>query len=350
MDDLGWLATGSDVNQLVTILERSPTRNIEWASSQGLQFHTAEMKAVLFTCRRGSEKHLRPNLTAMIWVGDRVVWFHTHAICWLDIWMDEHLTFKEQHNRCMKKSWAADARLRTHTETYGCVPGRVRALQAAYFQAIAIYGCKLWWGTTDVGRQDNLQLQLNRQATSILGMLPMTLCGALIGKYRLTHVLVILDSRQLWLAGRLPDTCGSKLKALHSNPSCNALICRVVKKEHEEGRITKGINWPAPGEESVVRTPILNNATAVNNTFLCLSREKEDEIGATVWMWLVLAAVLNLHFGSGSGWESNSRQICGLGQFYTQTVNSGTVGWTTPNPSELGGLSVGCPAGPSVHS
>jgi len=40
----------------------------------------------------------------------------------------------------------------------------------------------------------------------------------------------------------------------------------------------------------------------------------------------------------------------GLGRQYTRTVNSGTVRWTFHNPSELGGLSAGCPAGPSVDS
>ena len=45
--------------------------------------------------------------------------------------MDAHLTFKEHHNRCMKKAREADARLRTLTKTYGVVPESVRAIQMA---------------------------------------------------------------------------------------------------------------------------------------------------------------------------------------------------------------------------
>jgi hypothetical protein len=39
-------------------------------------------------------------------------------------------------------------------------------------------------------------------------------------------------------------------------------MCRVVKEEHEHGRTAKGVKWLAPGEESVVRNPILDDTTA----------------------------------------------------------------------------------------
>jgi hypothetical protein len=45
--------------------------------------------------------------------------------------MEAHPTFKEQHNRCMKKARAAEARLRTFTKTYGIVPESLRAVQVA---------------------------------------------------------------------------------------------------------------------------------------------------------------------------------------------------------------------------
>jgi len=64
----------------------------------------------------------------------------------------------------------------------------------------------------------------------------------------------------------------------------------------------------------------------------------------------VLAMVLDHCFGSGSLSELNCHQIGGLGCQYTRTVNSGTVQWLSPNPSELGGLSAGRPAGSSKHS
>jgi hypothetical protein len=63
---------------------------------------------------------------------------------------------------------------------------------------------------------------------------------------------------------------------------------------------------------------------------------------------LVLATVLERHFGSGSGSEPTRCQIGGPGCQHTPTVNSGTVRCKSPNPSWLGGLSAGRPAGPAV--
>jgi len=65
---------------------------------------------------------------------------------------------------------------------------------------------------------------------------------------------------------------------------------------------------------------------------------------------VVLATVLDRRFGSGYGSEPTRFQIAGPGRQYTRTINSGTVRWTSQNPSQLGGLSAGCPAGRSVDS
>jgi hypothetical protein len=98
VDDLGWVATGSDVNQVVTILERCAEKSMEWASRRGLQFNTAKMEAALITRRQGHKKHLWPNLTSKIRVGDSFVRFNRQATPWLHVWMDTHLTLKEHHN------------------------------------------------------------------------------------------------------------------------------------------------------------------------------------------------------------------------------------------------------------
>jgi len=78
----------------------------------------------------------------------------------------------------------------------------------------------------------------------------------------LTPTPVILDSRQQRFTARLANACSNNLKELHRNPASGAPICRVVKKEHEHGRTTELMNWPAPGEEPEVRTTILNDTTA----------------------------------------------------------------------------------------
>ena len=45
------------------------------------------------------------------------------------------------------------------------------------------------------------------------------------------------------------------------------------------------MSWPAPGEESVVRTVILDDATAAKRAVKRWAREKEAKVGAGVWMW-----------------------------------------------------------------
>jgi len=65
---------------------------------------------------------------------------------------------------------------------------------------------------------------------------------------------------------------------------------------------------------------------------------------------VVLAMVPDLHFTSGSRSKSISFLIGGPSCRSTRTVNSDTVRWQTPNPSEWGGLSAGRPAGPSIDS
>jgi len=66
VDDLWWVATGSNANQVVTILERSSSYSVEWASRCGLQFNTATTEAALFTRTQGNRKHLRPKLATKI--------------------------------------------------------------------------------------------------------------------------------------------------------------------------------------------------------------------------------------------------------------------------------------------
>ena len=61
----------------------------------------------MYSRRWGHRKHLRPKLTAKICVGNWIIRFNAQATCWLGVWMDAQLMFKEQHNRCMKKARAA---------------------------------------------------------------------------------------------------------------------------------------------------------------------------------------------------------------------------------------------------
>jgi len=131
LDYLGWVAHESDVNQVVTIHEKCAAKSIEWANREVLQFNTAKMEAALFTLRPGHKIYLRPKLTPKITVGDWLIRFNKQTTRWLGVWIDAHLMFKDQHNRCMKKAMAVKARLRTITKLYGIAPETIRAVQVA---------------------------------------------------------------------------------------------------------------------------------------------------------------------------------------------------------------------------
>jgi hypothetical protein len=155
----------------------------------------------------------------------------------------------------------------------------------ACVQVVALYGSELWWDPREVGRGEDLQVFLNRQSRSILGALRHTLQGELMREQGLTPALVNLDSRQQRFTARLAHACSCKRKELHHNPSSGAPIWKAIRYEHEHGRTTEGTDWPPPGVESVVRTTILDDATAVKSAAQRWAREKEAKIGAGVWMW-----------------------------------------------------------------
>jgi hypothetical protein len=230
VDALGWIGTRKDVNQVVRKLEACAAERIEWASRRDLQFDTAKTEVALFTRRRGHHKHLRPTLTAKMKVGDGFVRVNKEATRWLGVWMDAHLMFKEHHNPCRNKARGAEARLRVLTRMHGIVQERVRAVQIACVQAVTPYVREIWWDPKEIGRREDLQLLLNRQARSTLGALPTMSLGPLMRKSGLTLALVALNSRQQRFAARLTSACeGSKHKKRYFHPMSGAPICRVIK-------------------------------------------------------------------------------------------------------------------------
>jgi hypothetical protein len=68
VDDLGWVATRTDVHNVVSILERCAAMGIDLASRRGLQFATAKTEAAMFTFGWGHRKYLRPTMAARIGV------------------------------------------------------------------------------------------------------------------------------------------------------------------------------------------------------------------------------------------------------------------------------------------
>jgi len=79
VENLGWVATRNDVDQVVEKLETCAAQIIEWPSRRNLLFDTTKTEAALFTCRRGQKTHLRPKLTAKIKVGNGFARFNKEA-------------------------------------------------------------------------------------------------------------------------------------------------------------------------------------------------------------------------------------------------------------------------------
>jgi len=223
----------------------------------------------------------------MIQVGNGFIWFNKQATRWLGVWMVAHLTFKEHQNRCLKKARAAEARLRSLSNTYVVVQESVRAVTVACIQAVTWYGSEPWRDPNEVGRRHYLQLLLKRQARSVLGMLPTTSRVALLRKSGLTPAPVILVSRQQRFAVRLANACSRKLNELNQDPSSSTPICRVVRTDHKHGWTPKGMSWPAPGKEPVVKTIILVDKSIAKGAARSWAREKKVKVGPRVWMWWI---------------------------------------------------------------
>jgi len=115
VDDVGLMVTGGKVSQVFIKLESCARESIHSVEMGELGLATAQTEAALLTHRGGHKKHRRPKLTAKILVGNSFVRFNNEATRWLGVWMAAHLTFKEHHDRCMKKARAAEARLRSLT-------------------------------------------------------------------------------------------------------------------------------------------------------------------------------------------------------------------------------------------
>jgi hypothetical protein len=98
----------------------------------------------------------------------------------------------------------------------------------------------------------------------------------------LTLAPMTLDSRQQQFAARLENACISKRKELYTNPASGVPICRVDRTEHEHGRTTEGMNWPAPGQDPEVRTTILDDTAAAKSAVPGWARDEEAKIGAGV--------------------------------------------------------------------
>jgi hypothetical protein len=61
VDDVGWVVTGNNYNQVITKLEACTRVSIDCVEGRKLEFATIKTEAALFTHKRGHKNHLCPN-------------------------------------------------------------------------------------------------------------------------------------------------------------------------------------------------------------------------------------------------------------------------------------------------
>lgn len=84
IDDLGFIASGSLVKEIVKALEKIAKEVIEWGRLNAITYNTSKTEAVLFH-RQRLNKQLRK---AKIKIGNEKISFNKEATRWLGVWLD----------------------------------------------------------------------------------------------------------------------------------------------------------------------------------------------------------------------------------------------------------------------
>jgi len=134
VDDVAWVATGKDVEELIAKLEACAAAAGEWSQANAVSFNEGKPEAVLF--RKG-----RKEMPARkIQVGNHQVAYNEEARRWLGVYLNSSLTLKEHHRTQMRKAREAEGRLRRLTGQFGLTPDHCRRIQVACVQPSALFG------------------------------------------------------------------------------------------------------------------------------------------------------------------------------------------------------------------
>ena len=163
MDDVTWLVEGTDLNDVVSKLERCAAASLQWASCNAVRFETSKTEAVLFSKRR---KHRRCDRD--IRVGGQSIRVAPAATRWLGIWLDSTLSLAENQKRRIAKTRQAEARLRRIVNKYGVPPAAARNLLTSIVQGTMLYAAELTW-RGQKGVEKKHQTAINRLGRSTLG-------------------------------------------------------------------------------------------------------------------------------------------------------------------------------------
>jgi len=150
------------------------------------------MEGILFRKKKGAP-------IATISVGTSDIPFNSEATRWLGVWLDSQLTLKEHHAVRLKEGKKAMEWLHRLTGQMGLSPGNCCKVMTVCIQSVAMFRSELWWkgdrmdGT--IGRAEELQKEVNKQARAVTGCFRTTNCGVLAMESGLRLATAQLENR-----------------------------------------------------------------------------------------------------------------------------------------------------------
>ncbi len=194
VDDLGFIASGSSVKEVIKLLENVAKVVLEWGRLNAVTYDLSKTEAVLFSKshRQQLNKQLRET---KIEVGTKQISFNKEATRWLGVWLDSQLKFTSHINERVRRARTAEIQVKRLTRLYGLVPELVQRIQLSVVHSTALYGTELWW--KDQKNDERIvQQMINRQACSITGMYSSTPIYPLLCEAGLILASILLDYRQ----------------------------------------------------------------------------------------------------------------------------------------------------------
>ena len=106
VDDVTWVVEGTDVDDVVSKLERCARASLEWADNNAVRFEESKTETILFSNRR---KHRQCRREFRVGSTHRVR-FAGEATRWLGMRLDASLCLEENRRRRIGKTRQAEAR------------------------------------------------------------------------------------------------------------------------------------------------------------------------------------------------------------------------------------------------
>ena len=168
VDDLGFVASGHSIKDIVKALEKVAQTVVGWGIANVVTYDIAKTEVVLFS--RSHRQRLNRQISdTNIRIGTQTIKFNKEATRWLGVWLDSQIKFTAYVNEKFRAARAAEIQIKGLTRMQGLAPGLIRRIHLAVVQSTALHGVELWW-KGQKNHEQTFQKLVNRQARSITGM------------------------------------------------------------------------------------------------------------------------------------------------------------------------------------